>query len=192
MKSIRFFLLAVVFMPFLSSCSYNTIIEKQESVNAQWAQVENVYQRRADLIPNLVNTVKGYATHEQETLEGVIEARSKATSVNVNPGEMSASNLQQFQKAQEGLSSALSRLMVVVERYPDLKANENFRDLQAQLEGTENRISVERMKFNEATRDYNTYISKFPRNIIASAFSFEKKPYFEAAAGAAEAPKVEF
>jgi LemA protein len=192
MKSIRFFLLAVVFMPFLSSCSYNTIIEKQESVNAQWAQVENVYQRRADLIPNLVNTVKGYATHEQETLEGVIEARSKATSVNVNPGEMSASNLQQFQQAQEGLSSALSRLMVVVERYPDLKANENFRDLQAQLEGTENRISVERMKFNEATRDYNTYISKFPRNLIASAFSFEKKPYFEAAAGAAEAPKVEF
>ncbi|MGQ1946234.1 LemA family protein [Geofilum sp. OHC36d9] len=192
MKLIRFFLLAVVFMPFLSSCSYNTIIEKQESVNAQWAQVENVYQRRADLIPNLVNTVKGYAAHEQETLEGVIEARSKATSVNVNPGEMSASGLQQFQKAQEGLSSALSRLMVVVERYPDLKANENFRDLQAQLEGTENRISVERMKFNEATRDYNTYIAKFPRNIIASVFSFEKKPYFEAAAGAAEAPKVEF
>lgn len=192
MKLIRFFLLAVVSMPFLSSCSYNTIIEKQEAVSAQWAQVENVYQRRADLIPNLVNTVKGYAAHEQETLEGVIEARSKATSVNVNPGEMSASGLQQFQKAQEGLSSALSRLMVVVERYPDLKANENFRDLQAQLEGTENRISVERMKFNEATRDYNTYIAKFPRNIIASVFSFEKKPYFEAAAGAAEAPKVEF
>ena len=192
MKSIRFFLLAVVFMPFLSSCSYNTMIEKQEAVSAQWAQVENVYQRRADLIPNLVNTVKGYAAHEQETLEGVIEARSKATSVNVNPGEMSASSLEQFQKAQEGLSSALSRLMVVVERYPDLKANENFRDLQAQLEGTENRISVERMKFNEATRDYNTYIAKFPRNIIASIFSFEKKPYFEAAAGAAEAPKVEF
>jgi len=185
MKLIRFFLLAVVSMPFLSSCSYNTIIEKQEAVSAQWAQVENVYQRRADLIPNLVNTVKGYAAHEQETLEGVIEARSKATSVNVNPGEMSASGLQQFQKAQEGLSSALSRLMVVVERYPDLKANENFRDLQAQLEGTENRISVERMKFNEATRDYNTYIAKFPRNIIASVFSFEKKPYFEAAAGAA-------
>ncbi len=192
MKSLRWILALIVAMPLLSSCSYNTMVEKRETVDAQWAQVENVYQRRADLIPNLVNTVKGYASHERETLEGVIEARSKATSVNINAENMDAKTFQQFQQAQDGLSSALSRLMVVVEKYPDLKANENFRDLQSQLEGTENRITVERMKFNEATRGYNTYISKFPKNLIASMFSFERKPYFEAAAGASEAPVVEF
>lgn len=192
MKTIKFVLIALLAIPLFSSCSYNTMVEKRESVDAQWAQVENVYQRRADLIPNLVNTVKGYASHEQETLQGVVEARSKATSINVNADNMTETSMKQFQQAQEGLSSALSRLMVVVEKYPDLKANQNFLDLQAQLEGTENRITVERMKFNETTRSYNTYIAKFPKNLIAGMFSFEKKPYFEASAGASEAPKVEF
>lgn len=192
MRTLKLFLALIIALPLFSSCSYNSMVEKRESVDAQWAQVENVYQRRADLIPNLVNTVKGYASHERETLEGVIEARSKATSVNINAENMTEKSFQQFQQAQDGLSSALSRLMVVVEKYPDLKANENFRDLQSQLEGTENRITVERMKFNEATRNYNTYISKFPKNLIASMFSFERKPYFEASAGASEAPKVEF
>ncbi|SMO36348.1 LemA protein [Saccharicrinis carchari] len=192
MKTIRFILIALLAIPFFSSCGYNTMVEKREAVDAQWAQVENVYQRRADLIPNLVNTVKGYASHEQETLEGVIEARSKATGVNINADNMTEASMKQFQQAQQGLSSALSRLMVVVERYPDLKANQNFLELQSQLEGTENRITVERMKFNETTRGYNTYIAKFPKNLIAKMFSFDKKPYFEAAAGAAEVPKVEF
>ncbi|HLW06802.1 MAG TPA: LemA family protein [Marinilabiliaceae bacterium] len=192
MKTIKFILVALLAAPLFSSCSYNTMVEKRESVDAQWAQVENVYQRRADLIPNLVNTVKGYASHEQETLQGVVEARSKATSINVNAENMTEASMKQFQQAQEGLSSALSRLMVVVEKYPDLKANQNFLDLQSQLEGTENRITVERMKFNETTRSYNTYIAKFPKNIIAGMFSFEKKPYFEASVGASEAPKVEF
>lgn len=163
-----------------------------EAVNADWAQVENVYQRRADLIPNLVNTVKGYAAHEKETLEGVIEARSKATSVNINPENMSPQALQQFQGAQDGLSSALSRLMVVVERYPELKANQNFLDLQAQLEGTENRITVERRKFNQSAQALNTYIRKFPKNIYANIFGFEKRAYFEAAAGTEKAPEVQF
>ncbi|MCA1744472.1 MAG: LemA family protein, partial [Bacteroidales bacterium] len=144
MKLIRFLVLALITVPFFSSCGYNTMVELNEGVDAQWAQVENVYQRRADLIPNLVNTVKGYAAHERETLEGVIEARSKATGINLNTDNMDAASLQQFQQAQDGLSSALSRLMVVVERYPDLKANQNFLDLQVQLEGTENRIAVER------------------------------------------------
>ncbi len=192
MKRFKWILGLVLAMPLFSSCGYNTMIELQEGVDAQWAQVENVYQRRADLIPNLVSTVKGYAAHEQETLEGVIEARAKATSVTLSADQINEQSLGQFQQAQEGLSSALSRLMVVVERYPDLKANQNFMDLQAQLEGTENRITVERMKFNETTRNYNTYIKKFPRNIIAGMFSFKSKPYFEAAKGASEAPKVEF
>ncbi len=176
----------------LQSCQYNTMIEKQEAVTAQWAQVENVYQRRADLIPNLVSTVKGYADFEQETLTAVIEARAKATGITVDPSKLDANSIQQFQAAQDGLSSALSKLMVVVERYPDLKANQNFLELQAQLEGTENRISVERKKFNEVAQDYNTYIRKFPNNLIAGMFDFEKKEYFEADAGAEKAPKVEF
>ena len=171
---------------------YNTMVAKDESVSASWAQVQNVYQRRADLIPNLVATVKGYAEHERETLEGVIEARSKATSVNIDPSNMTPEALSQFQSAQDGLSSALSRLMVVVERYPDLKANQNFLDLQAQLEGTENRITVERQKFNETARDFNTFIRSFPKNIYASIFNFEKKAYFEAQAGAEKAPTVSF
>ena len=176
----------------LQSCQYNTMVEKQEAVTAQWSQVENVYQRRADLIPNLVSTVKGYADFEQETLTAVIEARAKATSVNVDPSNLDANSIQQFQAAQDGLSSALSRLMVVVERYPDLKANQNFLELQSQLEGTENRIAVERKKFNEAARDYNTYVRKFPNNLIAGMFDFEKMDYFEADQGAEKAPKVEF
>lgn len=192
MKNFRLIIIAMLAIPFFSSCGYNKMVELREGVDAQWAQVENVYQRRADLIPNLVNTVKGYASHERETLEGVIEARSKATSINISAENMTEASLKQFQQAQEGLSSALSRLMVVVERYPDLKANENFRDLQAQLEGTENRITVERMKFNEATRNYNTYIAKIPQRFIAAIFSFERKPYFEAEQGARQAPQVQF
>ena len=192
MKKFRILLIAAIVAVFFSSCGYNTMVDKDEQVTASWAQVENVYQRRADLIPNLVNTVKGYAAHEQETLTGVIEARSKATSVNIDPTNMNAQQLQQFNQAQDGLSSALSRLMVVVERYPDLKANQNFRDLQAQLEVTENRIAVERRKFNQTTQDYNAYIRKFPRVIYAGWFGFEKKAYFEAQQGAEKAPEVQF
>ncbi len=168
------------------------MVTKRENVDKLWADVENVYQRRADLIPNLVNTVKGYAEHEQETFTEVIEARAKATSVNINSGNLNPASLQQFQEAQSGLTSALSKLMVVVERYPDLKANQNFLDLQAQLEGTENRIATERRKFNEAARVYNTYIKLFPKNIYAGIFNFDEKSYFEAEQGAQEAPKVEF
>jgi LemA protein len=171
---------------------YNKMVEMDEAVSANWSQVENVYQRRADLIPNFVNTVKGYASHERETLEGVIEARSKATSVTIDPSNLDAASLQKFQEAQSGLSSALSRLMVVIERYPDLKANQNFLELQAQLEGTENRITVERRNFNESARMYNTYIRRFPQNLMAGMFNFEKKAYFEAEPEASKAPKVEF
>ena len=186
----RFWIFAII--PLLSSCGYNQMVSYDEAVSAQWAQVENSYQRRADLIPNLVSTVKGYANFEKETLTGVIEARAKATSVQLNADNLDAASLQNFQAAQDGLSSALSRLMVVVERYPDLKANQNFLELQAQLEGTENRIAVERRKFNEITRQYNTYIRKFPKNIVASIFSFDKKTYFEAEESAKEVPTVEF
>ncbi|MBZ4676256.1 MAG: LemA family protein [Anaerophaga sp.] len=192
MRNLKLFFLAIIAVPFLTGCGYNRMVELEENIDAQWSQVENVYQRRADLIPNLVNTVKGYAEHEQETLQAVVEARSKATGINLSADQLNEQTLQNFQKAQEGLSSALSRLMVVVERYPDLKANQNFRDLQAQLEGTENRIAVERRKFNEATRAYNTYIRKFPRNIMAGIFNFEPRPYFEAEEGASEVPEVQF
>jgi len=172
--------------------TYNKMVTFDEGVTSQWAQVENVYQRRADLIPNLVATVKGYAAHEKETLEGVIEARAKATSVSIDPSNLNAASLQQFQAAQDGLSSALARLMVVVERYPDLKANQNFLELQTQLERTENRIAVERRSFNNAAQTYNTFIRKFPKNIYASIFGFEKKVYFKAQEGAEQAPEVEF
>lgn len=172
--------------------SYNSMVTMEEGVSANWSQVENVYQRRADLIPNLVNTVKGYAAHEQETLTGVIEARAKATSVNIDPSKLDAESIQKFQAAQDGVSSALSRLMVVIERYPDLKANQNFLDLQAQLEGTENRITVERRNFNESVKAYNAYIRLFPKNIIAGIFNFETKDYFKAAQGAEKAPEVQF
>jgi LemA protein len=170
----------------------NKMVEMDEAVKSQWSQVENVYQRRADLIPNLVNTVKGYAAHESQTLTAVIEARAKATSVNIDPSKLTPESLQQFQQAQGGLSSALARLMVVVENYPNLKANENFMNLQAQLEGTENRITVERQKFNETARNYNTYTRKFPQSVIAGFRGFQQKAYFEAEKGAETAPKVQF
>jgi len=192
MKKVRIGLLAALVAVLFSSCGYNKMVTMEEQVSSSWAQVENVYQRRADLIPNLVNTVKGYAAHEQETLEGVIEARSKATSVNIDPTKLTPETLKQFTQAQDGLSSALGRLMVVVERYPDLKANQSFLDLQAQLEGTENRITVERQKFNETTQVYNAYIRKFPQIIYAGWFGFEKKTYFEAQQGAEKAPEVKF
>lgn len=173
--------------------TYNSLVKKEEGVKTAWSQVENVYQRRADLIPNLVATVKGYATHESETLEGVIEARAKATQVSVNAEEdLSKEKIAEFQKAQGELGSALGRLMAIGEAYPDLKANENFRDLQAQLEGSENRIAVERKAYNQVAREYNTAIRTFPRNIIASMFGFSAKGYFEAQEGAQTAPKVEF
>ncbi len=192
MRNFKIGFFALITVVLFSSCGYNKMVSMEEQVTSQWAQVENVYQRRADLIPNLVNTVKGYAAHEKETLEGVIEARSKATSVNIDPAKLTPESIKQFNQAQDGLSSALSRLMVVVEKYPDLKANQNFLDLQAQLEGTENRITVERKKFNDVTQAYNAYIRKFPQVIYAGWFGFEKKTYFEAQQGAEKAPEVKF
>lgn len=171
---------------------YNRMVELQEDIPKQWAQVETQYQRRADLIPNLVNTVKGYANFEQETLTKVIEARANATSIKIDPTNITPQALQQFQQAQEGLSSALSRLLVTVEKYPDLKANQNFLDLQAQLEGTENRIAVARNRFNEVVQPYNVYIKRFPNNMLAGWYGFQPKGYFEAAKGAENAPTVDF
>ena len=170
----------------------NGMVTMNEGVTSQWANVETVYQRRSDLIPNFVNTVKGAANFEQTTLTQVIEARSKATSVTIDPTKMTAENMQQFQQAQGQVSSALSRLMVVVEKYPELTATQNFRDLQVELEGTENRISVERRKFNDVARGYNTYIKRFPQNFIAGMFGFQAKPYFDAVEGAEKAPEVKF
>jgi LemA protein len=170
----------------------NNLVTKEEGVNTAWANVENVYQRRLDLIPNLVNTVKGVANFEQQTLTAVIEARAKATSVQINPKNLDETSLQKFQDAQNGVSAALGRLMVVVEKYPELKATQNFSELQAQLEGTENRISVERMKFNETAQVYNTYLRKFPNSIFAGMLGFQQKAYFKAAAGADKAPEVQF
>lgn len=172
--------------------SYNAMTKKEEAVTTQWSNVKNVYQRRLDLIPNLVNTVKGYADFEKETLTGVVEARSKATQTTIDPTNLSERNIEQFQSVQNELSGALSRLMITVERYPELKASQNFLELQAQLEGTENRIAVERRKFNEAAQDFNSYIRRFPKNIWANLFGFERKAYFEADAGAEKAPTVEF
>jgi LemA protein len=194
-KSLIVLLVVVLFVLILFGSiksTYNNMVTMNEGVTAQWSQVENVYQRRSDLIPNLVNTVKGYATHERETLEGVIEARAKATQVTVDPSKLDAASIQKFQETQGGLSSALGRLMVVMEQYPDLKANQNFRDLQAQLEGTENRIAVERGRFNEAAQKFNVYIRKFPQVLFAGIFGFEKKAYFEAEKGAEKAPVVNF
>lgn len=172
--------------------TYNSMVTMDEGVNGQWAQVENVYQRRADLIPNLVATVKGYAEHEQSTLEGVTEARAKATSVTIDASKLDAQSIQKFQAAQDGLSSALSRLLAVAENYPDLKANQNFLDLQTQLERTENRIAVERRAFNTAAQNYNAFIRLFPKNLLAGFFGFEKKAYFQSAEGADTAPEVKF
>ncbi len=171
---------------------YNAIITAEENVNTAWSQVENQYQRRADLIPNLVETVKGYAAHESETLEGVIAARAKATQVVVDPTNASAEQIAAFQAAQGELSQALGRLMAISENYPDLKANQNFGALQSQLEGTENRITVARNNFNEVARQFNTMIRRFPTNIIANMMSMEKRAYFEATEGAEVAPNVEF
>ena len=171
---------------------YNGMVTMQETVTSQWGNVETQYQRRSDLVPNFVNTVKGAANFEQTTLTQVIEARSKATSVTIDPTKMTAENMQQFQQAQGQLSSALSRLMVVVEKYPELKATQNFRDLQVTLEGTENRISVERRKFNEVALTYNTYIRRFPQSFLAGMFGFHIKPYFESEKGAEKAPAVTF
>ncbi len=171
----------------------NDLVQKQETVNQAWAQVENQYQRRADLVPNLVNTVKGAADFEQETLTNVIEARSRATSIQVSAGDLDdPQKLARFQQAQQQLSGALSRLLVTVEKYPELKANKNFLALQDQLEGTENRISTERMRFNQAVQTYNTSIQKFPGNIFAGILGFDKKAYFEADEGADEVPEVNF
>lgn len=172
--------------------TYNGLVTKQESLESAWSQVENVYQRRADLVPNLVATVKGYAAHEKETLEGVVNARSKATQMSIDPTKLDEESLKKFQSAQGELGNAIGRLLMITENYPDLKANENFKELQAQLEGTENRITVERQKFNESAKEYNTQIRHFPANIIAGMFGFDRKPYFEAKEGADEAPKVEF
>lgn len=172
--------------------TYNRFVTGEESVKSAWSQVENVYQRRSDLIPNLVSTVKGYAKHESNTLQAVIEARANASRMTVDPSKLSKEQIAQFQSAQSELSNAIGRLLVTVEQYPDLKANQNFLDLQAQLEGTENRITVERNKFNETVKAYNTSIKRFPGNIIASIFRFEEKGYFQASEEAKTAPKVEF
>ena len=172
--------------------SYNGMVEKDESVSASWANVESVYQRRADLIPSLVNTVKGYAKHENETLMEVAEARSKSTSINIDPATATPAQMEAWMRAQDEVSSALGRLIAISENYPDLKANENFKDLQMQLEGTENRIATERMKYNDKVRDYNAKLRSFPTNIIAGMFGFEKRVMFDANEGAEVAPVVEF
>lgn len=189
-------LLHLVLMVFtalsLTSCGYNSMVEKQENVDRAWSQVQNVYQRRLDLIPNLVNTVKGAANFEKETLTAVVEARAKATSINVSADELTPEKLNEIQANQNQLSTAIGRLLSVSENYPELKANQNFQDLQAQLEGTENRIAVERKNFNEAVQDYNTYIRKFPNNLTSGMFGFKPKPYFQAVAGADRAPEVKF
>ena len=171
---------------------YNGMVKMDEQVQNKWANVETQYQRRADLIPNLVSTVKGYAKHEQQTLEDVVKARSEATQVKVDAENLTPEKLAAFQKAQSGVSSALGRLLAVAENYPDLKANQNFLELQSQLEGTENRITVARKDFNDTAKSYNQAIRQFPKNILAGLFGFEKKSYFEAEAGSEKAPKVEF
>lgn len=191
-KSTIITLVIVGILVLWSIFSYNGLVTAEESVSTAWSNVENQYQRRADLIPNLVNTVKGYAAHEKETLDAVVAARTRATQVTVDAEDLTPEKLQEFQKAQGEVGSALGRLLAITEAYPDLKANKNFLELQAQLEGTENRISVERRNFNEAAREYNSSIRKFPRNIIASMFGFEKRPYFEASEAAKEAPVVNF
>lgn len=194
MKAKYLIVLGIIALFFFYGVSVNnSLVEKQENVNQSWAQVENQYQRRADLVPNLVNTVKGAADFEQETLTEVIEARSKATSVNISTDDLDdPQKFARFQEAQSQLSGALSRLLVTVERYPELKANANFRDLQAQLEGTENRISTERMRFNQAAQGYNTSVRRFPASLIASIAGFDQKEYFQSDEGAERAPTVDF
>ena len=193
MKKSTIILIAVVAIAAIWGISaYNGLVKMDESVNTAWSNVENQYQRRADLIPNLVNTVKGYAAHEKETLEAVMAARSKATQMTVDADNLTPEKLQEYQKAQGEIGAALGRLLAITENYPDLKANQNFMELQAQLEGTENRISVERRNFNEVARTYNTSIRTFPKNILAGMFGFDKRPYFEAEEGANKASEVKF
>ncbi|NLZ72805.1 MAG: LemA family protein [Bacteroidales bacterium] len=191
-KSVIIILVIVGVIVLWAINGYNSLVSLEEQVQTKWANVETQYQRRADLIPNLVNTVKGYASHEKQTLEDVVNARSKATQMTINPGELSAENIAEYQRAQGEVSSALGRLLAISESYPDLKANQNFLELQAQLEGTENRISVARREFNETAKNYNTQIRRFPKNIIAGIFGFSKMSYFEAEAGTEKAPTVEF
>lgn len=193
MKKSTIILIAVIAIAAIWGISaYNGLVKMDESVSTAWSNVENQYQRRADLIPNLVNTVKGYAAHEKETFEAVVSARSKATQMTIDADNLTPEKLQQYQKAQGEIGAALGRLLAITENYPELKANENFKELQAQLEGTENRISVERRNFNEVARSYNTSIRTFPKTIIASICGFDKRPYFEAEEGANKAPTVEF
>lgn len=184
--------LILIYMYFSVKKKYNSMVKMQESSIGQWSNVSNEYQRRLDLIPNLVNTVKGYANFEKETLQSVIEARAKATSVNIDPSNITESDLKRFQEVQKGVQSSLSRLMVTVEKYPDLKANQNFLALQNQLEETENRINFQRKLFNDLIKSYNTYIRQFPNNLYSGIFGFDKKAYFESEQGAQNAPKIDF
>ena len=193
MKKSTIIILAVVaIVAIWGITGYNGMVKAEEAVSTAWSNVENQYQRRADLIPNLVNTVKGYAAHEKETLDAVISARTRATQVTVDADNLTPEKLQEFQKAQGEVGSALGRLLAITEAYPELKANQNSLELQAQLEGTENRISVERRNFNDAAKSYNTSIRTFPRNLLAGMFGFEKRPYFEAQEGSEKAPEVQF
>ncbi|TXK51970.1 LemA family protein [Pontibacter qinzhouensis] len=192
MKKLFFYLIGFVILASQSSCGYNTMVQKDEAVQGQWANVENSYQRRADLIPNLVNTVKGAANFEKETLEAVINARSRATSIQISSDDLTPENIERFQQAQNQLSGALSRLLATAEAYPELKANNNFLELQAELSGTENRISTERRKYNEMVQDYNTTVRSFPNNLMAGIYGFERKGHFQADPGAERAPTVQF
>lgn len=192
MKRLMLFVIGLVSLTTLNSCSYNSLVTLDEQVKAQWGQVQNAYKRRSDLIPNLVSTVKGAANFEQKTLVDVVKARSEATQMKIDPSNITPEKLQEFQAKQGQLGQALGRLLVVAEKYPELKATESFRELQSQLEGTENRISVEREKFNTVTQDYNTKVRSFPSNISANLFHFKEKPYFQADPGAEKAPQVQF
>jgi LemA protein len=192
MKRLLLYFAAMVTLLSQSSCGYNGMVERDQAVKGQWANVQSAYQRRSDLIPNLVSTVKGAANFEKSTLEGVVNARAKATSVQLNADQLTPENIEKFQAAQSQLSQGLGRLLAVSENYPELKANANFQELQAQIEGTENRINVERNKFNGSVNDYNTFTRSFPNNLFAGMFGFQPKGYFEADAGAKDAPKVDF
>lgn len=192
MKRLMLYFFGIIVLLSQSSCGYNEMVARDENVSAKWAQVQNAYQRRADLVPNLVNTVKGAANFEKSTLTEVVNARARASSIQLSPENLTPENIARFQEAQGQLSGSLSRLLATVESYPELKANQNFLELQAQLEGTENRISVERMHYNNAVQDYNTYIRSFPRNIFAGWFGFERKTPFAADPGAQRAPAVQF
>ena len=191
-KSTIIVIVVIVLIAIWGITSYNGMVKMDESVSTAWSNVENQYQRRSDLIPNLVNTVKGYASHEKETFQAVVDARSKATQMQISADDLTPEKRQAYQKAQGEVGSALSRLLAITEAYPDLKANQNFLELQAQLEGTENRINVARTNFNNAAKNFNTAIRRFPKNILAGIFGFEKRAYFEAAEGSEQAPKVEF